>query len=83
MNEEVIHKFNSLSIAEKATLVNNYGKTIHFTDYKGYRVSVFEIDAAIIEVWYDLEARAIWRIRMPKYEELDIHLTNLNFRYEY
>lgn len=70
-------KFNSLTLEKQSNLINCYGHWIWFTDYQHYRISVFEINGEIVEVWYDLRERAIWRIRIPDYEELDIHLKRI------
>lgn len=72
--KDTAKKFNELSLVKQAELVHRYGKWIWFTDYNEFRISVFEIEGEITEVWYHVYQRCVWRIRIPNYSELDIHL---------
>lgn len=71
---ETATQFNKLSLSKKKQLLDAYGHWVWFTDYNEYRISVFEIEGEIVEVWYHVYEKYIWRIRIPTYAELDIHL---------
>lgn len=74
MRDTARKKFNNLTLQEKSNLITSYGKTLWFTDYNEFRISVFELEGEIVEVWYHVYQRTIRQIRIPNYEQLDIHL---------
>lgn len=78
---QVAKRFNKLSESDKAGLIDAHGHWLWFTDYGAYRITLFELESEFVEVWYDYYARRIWRIRMPSYNELDIHLKSITLTY--
>lgn len=81
MRQGVVEKFNNLYLGQKCSLVQNYGKWIFYTDTSLYRVSVFELEGELVEVWYNLSERFIARVRMPTYQQLDKHLEKITISY--
>ena len=74
---EAAKRFNKLSMRKRSSLLDQFGHWIWFTDYQNYRISLFEIDGEFVEVWYDHQKRNISQIRIPEYEQMDIHLHSI------
>lgn len=72
--EKSITQFNSLSLQEKCRLVDAYAIKIHHTDYNDYRINLYVLAGEYVELWFDIYRNHIWRIRIPSFQELDIHL---------
>lgn len=79
MNKNISYNFNQLPLSERCNLVNCYGKTVMWTDYNEYRITLYEIDCELIEVWFDIYNSCIYDVRIPSYNQLDIHLHGIKF----
>lgn len=77
MRQKAIQKFNNLDLCEKSSLVSNYGKWVWYTDTQMFRISVFELEGELVEVWYNVVFSLIEKIRIPTYKELGIHLSGI------
>ena len=78
MRQDAVQRFNNLSLSDKCTLVTNYGKWLWWVSTEGFRISVFELEGEIVEVWYNITSRTIRGIRIPSYKDLDIHISHIS-----
>lgn len=70
-----IEQFNSLPMDKKGNLVDCYGHWIWYLDFKNFRISIFELEGEVVEVWYNMVSHKINRIRIPSYKDLDLYLS--------
>lgn len=73
-----IERFNSLDLSKKATLICGYGIHIHTIIAGGYTISVYEINGAIIDTFFNNSTKRIDFIDMPNYDKMDMHAQSID-----
>lgn len=73
-------KFNNLSIKDRGLLVIKFGELVLVTHLTSFKICVYEINSNFVEVWYNWKLKEIQRIRIPNYEEMDLHLKSIKLK---
>jgi hypothetical protein len=70
-------RFNELPITDRALLVAEFAGFLQSIEFYDYRVHLYNLNNHFVEVYYNITTRAVERISLATYDDLDKFLPRI------
>jgi hypothetical protein len=70
-------KFDDLSLADKAFLINEFAHPLVSIEYYDYRIHLFSLNNHFVELFQNVGTRQIHKISIASYSDLDKYLSRI------
>lgn len=78
------YRFNMLPLADRISLVQDYGVFIHTIYMEYHRVDLYHLNGRhFVEVWIRCETGNVEEVFIPSYKELDLHCRAIRMEVEW